>query len=234
MEGRIARVPTRPDRKVSILDVMGPVMVGPSSSHTAGTARLGRVAREILDEDPVAVRFVLHPPLAATYRGHGSDFALVGGSIGLNVDDPRIPEAIRIAEQMGVEIEFAEEDLGDVHPNTVRIEIKGKTREVEIAGSSIGGAVIDVFNINGFATHFKGDSPTLLLFYRDRPGMISEVTKIIADEAINIASLACSRKQRGKDAFMQIDVDSPLSKEALARICAAEDVAEAKYLDRIP
>jgi L-serine dehydratase len=102
----------RHDRKVSILDVMGPVMVGPSSSHTAGTARLGRVAYEILDDDPKAVHFFLHPPLAATYRGHGSDFALVGGSIGLNVDDPRIPEAIRIAEQMGVEIEFSEEDQG--------------------------------------------------------------------------------------------------------------------------
>jgi len=224
----------RHDRRVSILDVMGPVMVGPSSSHTAGTARLGRVAREILDEDPVAVHFFLHPPLAATYRGHGSDFALVGGSIGLNVDDPRIPEAIRIAEQMGVDITFSEEDLGDVHPNTVRIEIKGKTREAEIAGSSIGGGVIEVFKINGFQTRFKGDSPTLLLFYRDRPGMISEATRIIAEEGINIASLSCSRKQRGKDAFMQIDVDSPLSAAALERIYAIGDVARAQYLDRIP
>src|ERR1700712_303398 len=127
----------RHDRKVSILDVMGPVMVGPSSSHTAGTARLGRVAREILDEEPVAVHFFLHPPLAATYRGHGSDFALVGGSIGLNVDDPRIPESIRIAEQMDVTVEFGEEDQGDVHPNTVRIEIHGRTRQAEISGSSI-------------------------------------------------------------------------------------------------
>ena len=224
----------RHDRKVSILDVMGPVMVGPSSSHTAGTARLGRVAHEILDEDPIDVRFFLHPPLAATYRGHGSDFALVGGTIGLNVDDPRIPEAIRIAEQMGVEVEFHEENLGDVHPNTVRIEIKGKTRQAQITGSSIGGGVIEVFNINGFQTRFKGDSPTLLLFYRDRPGMISEITSIIADEAINVASLYCSRKQRGKDAFMEIDVDSPISKEALARINAVQDMAEAKYLDRIP
>jgi len=224
----------RHDRKVSILDVMGPVMVGPSSSHTAGTARLGRVAREILDEDPVAVHFYLHPPLALTYRGHGSDFALVGGSIGLSVDDPRIPEAIRIAEQMDVDITFSEEDLGDVHPNTVRIEIRGKTREAEISGSSIGGGVIEVFKINGFQTRFKGDSPTLLLFYRDRPGMISEVTKIIAEEGINIASLSCSRKQRGKDAFMQIDVDSPMSEAALQRIRAVEDVEEAKYLDRIP
>jgi L-serine dehydratase len=224
----------RHDRKVSILDVMGPVMVGPSSSHTAGTARLGRVAREILDEDPVAVRFYLHPPLAATYRGHGSDFALVGGSIGLNVDDPRIPEALRIAEQMDVDVAFSEEDLGDVHPNTVRVEIRGKTREAEIAGSSIGGGVIEVFKINGFQTRFKGDSPTLLLFYRDRPGMISEVTKIIAEEGINIASLSCSRKQRGKDAFMQIDVDSPMSKAALERICSIGDVARAQYLDRIP
>ena len=99
-----------------------------------------------------------------------------------------------------------------MHPNTVRIEIRGATREMEIVGSSIGGGVIEVFKINGFQTRFKGDSPTLLLFYRDRPGMISEVTKIIAEEGINIASLYCSRKQRGKDAFMQIDVDSPLSK----------------------
>jgi L-serine dehydratase len=227
-------MPIRHDRKVSILDVMGPVMVGPSSSHTAGTARLGRVAREILDEDPIEAHFFLHPPLAATYRGHGSDFALVGGAIGLNVDDPRIPEAIRIAEQMGVKIEFAEEDQGDVHPNTVRIEIKGKSRETEIVGSSIGGGVIEVFKINGFQTRFKGDSPSLLLFYRDRPGMISEVTSIIADESINIASLYCSRKQRGKDAFMEIDVDSPISASALARINAVHDMAEAKYLDRIP
>jgi L-serine dehydratase len=227
-------MPIRHDRKVSILDVMGPVMVGPSSSHTAGTARLGRVAREILDEDPVEVHFHLHPPLAATYRGHGSDFALVGGAIGLNVDDPRIPEAIRIAEQMGLTIEFAEEDLGEVHPNSVRIEIKGPNREAEIMGSSIGGGVIEVYNINGFQTRFKGDSPVLLLFYRDRPGMIAEVAKIIAEEGINIASLYCSRKQRGKDAFMEIDVDSPLSKEALRRICSLSDVADARYLDRIP
>ncbi|HEX9982103.1 MAG TPA: L-serine ammonia-lyase, iron-sulfur-dependent subunit beta [Thermoanaerobaculia bacterium] len=225
---------TRHDRKVSILDVMGPVMVGPSSSHTAGTARLGRVAREILDEDPTEVHFYLHPPLAATYRGHGSDFALVGGSIGLNVDDPRIPEAIRIAEQMDVTIAFSEEDLGEVHPNTVRVEIKGAQREAEIVGSSIGGGVIEVFRINGFTARFKGDTPSLLLFYRDRPGMISEVTKIIAEEGVNIASLYCSRKQRGKDAFMEIDVDSPIGDEALRRICATEDVEEAKYLDRIP
>lgn len=224
----------RHDRKVSILDVMGPVMVGPSSSHTAGTARLGRVAREILDEDPVRVHFFLHPPLATTYRGHGSDFALVGGAIGLNVDDPRIPEAIRIAEQMGVDIQFSEEDLGDVHPNSVRIEIHGKDREAEIVGSSIGGGVIEVFKINGFQTRFKGDSPTLLLFYRDRPGMISEATKVIAEEGINIASLSCSRKQRGKDAFMQIDVDSPISDQALQRIRSLADVDEARYLDRIP
>ena len=227
-------MPIRHDRKVSILDVMGPVMVGPSSSHTAGTARLGRVAREILDEDPTEDHFFLHPPLAATYRGHGSDFALVGGAIGLNVDDPRIPEAIRIAEQMGVKIEFAEEDLGEVHPNTVRVDIKGPTRETEIVGSSIGGGVIEVFKINGFQTRFKGDSPTLLLFYRDRPGMIAEVARIIAEEGINIASLYCSRKQRGKDAFMAIDVDSPLSREALARISNLSDVTNARYLDRIP
>lgn len=221
-------------RKIPILDIMGPVMVGPSSSHTAGTARLGRVAWEVLGEEPVKVTFFLHPPLAATYRGHGSDFALVGGTMGWSVDDPRIPEAIRIAEQSGIEVDFNEEDLGDVHPNTVRIEARGKTREVEIVGSSIGGAAIEVFRINGFAARFKGDSPTLLLFYRDRPGMIHRTTEIIANEGVNIASLQCSRKQRGKEAFMQIDVDSPLSRAALDKIEALEDVHEARQLDRIP
>ena len=213
---------------------MGPVMVGPSSSHTAGTARLGRVAHEILDEDPVMLRFFLHPPLERTFRGHGSDFALVGGALGLDVDDPRIPEAIRIAEQLGVDLDFAEEDLGDVHPNTVRIVAKGAAREVEIVGSSIGGAAIEVFSINGFSTRYKGDSPTLLLFYRDRIGMIHQVAEAIAKEGINIASLSCSRKERGKAAFMQVDVDSPLSQDALERILAIEDMDDAKYLDRIP
>lgn len=222
------------DRKIPILDVMGPVMVGPSSSHTAGTARLGRVAHEVLGGDPEEVRFFLHPPLAKTYRGHGSDFALVGGAIGFSVHDPRIPEAIRIAEQMGVRVHFSEEDLGDVHPNTVRIEARSGEREIEIVGSSIGGAAIEVTSINGFPARFKGDSPTLLLFYRDRPGMIHKVTEIIAGEGINIASLACSRKERGKSAFMQIDVDSPLSAAALELIHALEDVMEARYLDRIP
>jgi L-serine dehydratase len=222
------------ERKISILDIMGPVMVGPSSSHTAGTARLGRVAREILGEDPVEVIFYLHPPLAKTYRGHGSDFALVGGSIGMSCDDPRIPEAIRIAEQDGVKIDFREEDHGDVHPNTVRVVAQGPTRKVEIVGSSIGGGVIEVFNINGFRARYKGDSPSLLMFYDDVPGMIARVTQIIADENINIASLECSRRQRGKDAFMQIDVDSPLSVAALERIRGMEEMKEALYLDRIP
>lgn len=222
------------DRKIPILDIMGPVMVGPSSSHTAGTARLGRVAWEILREEPVEAHFYLHPPLAKTYRGHGSDFALVGGSIGMSCDDPRIPEAIRIAEQQGVRVEFHEEDHGDVHPNTVRVEVKGATREAQITGSSIGGGVIEVFNINGYRARYKGDSPSLLMFYRDRPGMIAQVTQIIADEGINIASLECSRRQRGKGAFMQIDVDSPLSEAALEKIRKMPDVDEALYLDRIP
>lgn len=221
-------------RKIPILDVMGPVMVGPSSSHTAGTARLGRVAFEVLADEPVELSFHLHPPLAATYRGHGSDFALVGGAIGLGVDDQRIPEAIRIAEQLGIGIEFAEEDLGDVHPNTVRIALRGKQRSAEIIGSSIGGAAIEVFSINGFAARFKGDSPTLMLFYRDRPGMIHEVTEVIAAEGINIGSLACSRKQRGKDAFMQVDIDSPISQGALKGILELPDMTSGRYLDRIP
>lgn len=221
------------NRRLTILDVMGPVMVGPSSSHTAGTARLGRVSREVLGLVPETLRFHLHPPLEKTYRGHGSDFALVGGAIGMSVDDPRIPEAIRIAEQSGVEIDFEEEDLGDVHPNTVRIEAAAGSRKVEIVGSSIGGAAIEVFRINGFPSRYSGESPTLLMFYRDRLAMIHQVTGILAEEGINIASLECSRKERGREAFMQIDLDSPLSSTAIATIRGLEDVREAIFIDRI-
>ena len=139
-----------------------------------------------------------------------------------------------VAEQMGVDIEFSEEDLGDVHPNTVRVEIRGRSRQAEVVGSSIGGGVIEVFRIDGYQARLGGDSPTLLMFYRDRPGMIHQTTKIIADEGINIAALVCSRRQRGKEAFMQIDVDSPLSGEALGRILALDDVDRAQLLDRIP
>ncbi len=121
-----------------------------------------------------------------------------------------------------------------MHPNSVRIEARGTSREVEIIGSSIGGAAIEVFSINGFAARFHGDSPSVLLFYRDRPGVIHEVTEVIAREGINIASLYCSRKQRGKDAFMEIDIDSPLSDAALAAILALPDMTEGRYLDRIP
>ncbi len=222
------------NRRISILDIMGPVMVGPSSSHTAGKARLGLVSRAILEEDPVSLHFYLHPPLFATFRGHGSDFALVGGAMGMNVSDARIPEALRIAEEMGIEYEFTEEDLGDVHPNTVRVEARGKTREATIIGSSIGGAVIEVFSIDGFSSRYKGDSPTLMLFYLDRPGMIHQVTEVIAGEGINIASLSSSRKRRGKDAFMQVDIDSPVSSEALGAIKAIGDIDRVLYLDRIP
>ena len=154
--------------------------------------------------------------------------------MGFAVNDPRIPEAIRVAEELGVEIEFEEQNLGDVHPNTVRIVAKGESREIEILGSSIGAAAIEVFRISGFSARFKGDSPTLFLFYRDRPAMIHQVTEIIADEGINIAALSCSRKRRGKDAFMQIDVDSPMSRNAMQHIVALEDVTEARFLDRIP
>ena len=212
---------------------MGPVMVGPSSSHTAGTARLGRVAREILGGAPSHLRFHLHPPLERTYRGHGSDFALVGGAIGMSVDDPRIPEAIRIAEQSGVDIDFAEEDLGEVHPNTVRILASNGSKDVEVVGSSIGGAAIEVFRINGFPARYSGESPTLMMFYRDRLAMIHQVTGILAAEGINIATLECSRKERGREAFMQIDVDSPVSRDAMARIRGFDDVREALFIDRI-
>jgi len=194
-------MPIRHDRKVSILDVMGPVMVGPSSSHTAGTARLDAWRARILDEDPVAVHFYLQPAA----RRHLSRSRL-GLRAGRRIDRPERrrsthPEAIRIAEQMGVDITFSEEDLGDVHPNTVRIEIRGKSRQAEISGSSIGGGVIEVFSqrLPDALQRRLADAAPLL---PRPPGDDLGGDENHREEGINIASLSCSRKQRGKDAFM--------------------------------
>jgi len=199
---------------MSLLDVIGPVMVGPSSSHTAGACRLSLLARHALGVEPRRARFTLHGSFAKTARGHGTDLALVAGTLGAFPDDPLIPRALDEAAARGLDVDFATADLGDVHPNSVRTVLEGDGERVTVTGSSLGGGLVRVFDVDGFRIDFSGSHPTLLLRHLDTPGVIARVARVIADDDVNIATLVSARRKRGGDAMMSIEIDRPLTTPA--------------------
>jgi L-serine dehydratase len=199
---------------MSLLDVIGPVMVGPSSSHTAGACRLALLARHAFGGEPVHARFTLHGSFAKTARGHGTDLALVAGTLGAFPDDPVIPTAFEAARARGLTYEFATADLGDVHPNTVRIALEAEQGRTTVLGSSLGGGLVKVFDVDGFRIDFSGSQPTLLLRHLDTPGVIARVARVIADDDVNIATLVSARRKRGGEAMMSIEIDRPLTRPA--------------------
>ncbi|HNX30772.1 MAG TPA: L-serine ammonia-lyase, iron-sulfur-dependent subunit beta [Holophaga sp.] len=192
---------------MGIFDIIGPVMVGPSSSHTAGAVRIGLMARRLLGSVPAKARIALHGSMAATGRGHGTPLALLAGILGFGPDDERIPVADRWALEEGLEYRFEEEDLGDVHPNSVRIHLATPDHEVDVCGSSIGGARIKIWDIDGFKTNLDGEFPTLLLAYPDRAGSVAVVSAILARAGLNIASMKVHRTSRGGQALMSVQLD---------------------------
>lgn len=201
---------------MSLLDMIGPVMIGPSSSHTAGACRLGLVAHHLLGEAPRRAVIGLHASFAKTGRGHGTHLALAAGLLGFAPDDPRLPRAFEEAEAAGLTVEFRDVDLGDVHPNTAHIELHGDSQSVTVQGSSTGGGVILVTHVQGLGVNFSGSSPTVLLRYRDTLGMIARIATTIAADGVNIATLTCTRENRGGQALLAIELDAPLSPQALA------------------
>ncbi|GFN22339.1 L-serine ammonia-lyase, iron-sulfur-dependent subunit beta [Thermanaeromonas sp. C210] len=201
---------------MDVFQVIGPVMIGPSSSHTAGAVRLGRLARAILADEPREAEFLLHGSFARTYRGHGTDRALVAGLLGFEVDDERVRRALELAQERGLKVSFKEGDLGEVHPNSVLMIIKGGSRRVEVLGSSLGGAQVVVTRIDGFAVEVTGQLPTLVAAYKDRPGVVAEVTALLADRRINIANMRVSREGLGRRALMIVETDEALLPEIVA------------------
>ncbi|WP_034383295.1 L-serine ammonia-lyase, iron-sulfur-dependent subunit beta [Deinococcus sp. YIM 77859] len=201
---------------MSLLDMIGPVMIGPSSSHTAGACRLGLVAHHLLGEAPRRAVIGLHASFAKTGKGHGTHLALVAGLLGFAPDDPRLPRAVEEAEAAGLTAEFRHVDLGDVHPNTAQIDLWGETQHVTVQGSSTGGGVIQVTQVQGLGVNFSGAAPTVLLRYTDAVGMIARIASTIAADGVNIASLTCTRETRGGQALVAIELDALLSREALA------------------
>lgn len=220
----------------SLFDIAGPVMVGPSSSHTAGAVRLANLARLIAGQPVCEVEFVLYNSFAQTYRGHGTDRGLVAGILGFGVADERIRDVFDHAEAQGLSY-LIKPFAGPNHypPNTVMFNmVLSDGTSLQIVGHSIGGGKVHVSRINEHALSLRGEMPTLVLFYRDQPGMIWQVTKILAEEGINIATLTCNRNQRGAKAFMIITLDSTPSEAVSLAIRRIADIESVRCIDRLP
>jgi L-serine dehydratase len=204
---------------VSLFDILGPTMVGPSSSHTAGACRLGLMARAILGGTPQRARIRLHGSFAATGEGHGTHRALVGGLIGLAPDDLRLREAYDEALRAGLVWEFEEVDLGDdAHPNTAVIEASRDGDTTTVRGASVGGGRIEVTDVDGFAVALGGGYHTLVLLAHDEPGTIAAVAGMLAGHGVNLATMRVDRTGRHKDALMTIEADEPIGDEVLDAI----------------
>lgn len=212
-------------KSYSVFDIMGPIMIGPSSSHTAGAARLAKLAAKIAEDDVREVKFLLHGSFGKTYKGHGTDRALVAGILGMDPWDYRLKESFDIAEERGVKFSFEETDLGDVHPNTVKFIMKdSKGIETSVTGSSIGGGNIVIFELDGQSIHFTGEYPTIIITHRDVPGMIYNVSNLLFNENINIASMNVYRKAKGLEASTVVETDGIVSNHVVDKIRNIENV----------
>ena len=213
-------------KNVGVFDILGPIMVGPSSSHTAGAARLAKVARAVANGEIRSVKFLLHGSFAKTYKGHGTDRALVAGILGMEPSDIRLRDSLQIAKEEELEIEFIEEDLGDVHPNTVKFLMETKNgNKCEVVGSSIGGGSIQINEVNGNKVEFTGEYPTLIISHQDVPGAVSKVTSILYFEGINIAFMKVFRQQKGKGATMVFEADNKITDVVIDQIKDIESIS---------
>ncbi|MDF2677344.1 MAG: sdhB [Bacillota bacterium] len=203
----------------SIFNVLGPIMIGPSSSHTAGAARLAKIASYIAGDTIVSVKFYLHGSFQHTYKGHGTDRALLAGIMGFEADDERLRNSFALADDQKIDYEFIPMDLGPVHPNTVKFElINSIGNKTIVMGSSLGGGAVNITNINGYDVNISGDYNTIILNYPDVKGVISQVSGILANYEINIATMDVSRKSIGKEATMIIEIDGVVNDEAIEEI----------------
>lgn len=213
-------------------EILGPIMIGPSSSHTAGAAKLALISKHINNKDFSKVIFHLHGSFSKTYRGHGTDKALIGGVLGFTPDDIRLRNAYYLAEEKGITIEFVETDLDGYHSNSVMIEFINKDgTNQKIIGSSVGGGDIIIKSINDFKVNFNGTYPTVIVKHIDKKGILSLITTILATRNINIAAMEVSRTSKNKNASIIIECDDYINDDVLLLIKNITDVISVKYID---
>ncbi|HSJ08300.1 MAG TPA: L-serine ammonia-lyase, iron-sulfur-dependent subunit beta [Longimicrobiales bacterium] len=219
---------------VSLFDILGPVMVGPSSSHTAGACRLGLMARAIFGGQPQHARIALHGSFAKTGEGHGTHRAIVGGLIGLAPDDLRLRQAYDEAKAAGLTWDFEEVDLGDeAHPNTAIFDLVRDDATVRVRGASIGGGRIEVTEIDEFPVSLSGSYDTLVVLARDEPGTIMTITGLCAAQGINLATMRVDRTGRRKDALMTIESDAHIPDAVLEDLREFDWLRWVRRVDRI-
>lgn len=219
---------------MNLFDIIGPVMIGPSSSHTAGAARIGRVARQLLGEPPVKTVVSFHGSFEKTYRGHGTDRAVVGGLLDMAVDDERLRRSLHIAKEQGLEVTFRAVHLRDAHPNTVVVEAVGESgRRVRVQAASIGGGSIRVQYLDGLEVGFSGEKITLVIRHTDAPGAIAMVTRLLSEAGINIATMRVFRHEVGGKACMAIELDARPEPALLAALRALPGLKDVTLLDQL-
>lgn len=216
---------------MDIFDILGPVMVGPSSSHTAGAVRIGLIARKLLGSQPMKAHIYLHGSFAATGVGHGTDRALIAGLLGMLPDDINIPKSYELAKEKGLEFVFEQKNIKDAHPNTTRLDIEdGDGKNLSLQASSIGGGRIVVTKIDNMEVNFSGEKPTLIIQSVDEKGCLAGITKTISDNEINIATMQLYREKRGGDVIMVIEMDQQITKESLRYLEQLKGVNKVTYL----
>ena len=215
----------------SIFDILGPVMVGPSSSHTAGAVRIGQIARQLFGRQPEKATVYLHGSFAATGKGHGTDKALIAGLLGMKPDDMRIPHSFEIAKEQGMDFVIENKDIKGAHPNTAQIimEAEGK-KAMKIQAYSIGGGRIRVSKLDGIDVNFSGESNTLIVRNVDQPGRIGEVSAALSKENVNIAPMTVLRDKRGGFAVMVVETDQIVSEEASKTLESKEGILKVIFL----
>lgn len=207
-------------------------MIGPSSSHTAGAVRIGKIVHSIFGEVPDEVTFHLHNSFAKTYKGHGTDLALVAGILGMDTDNPDIKNSLEIAHQQGVRIYWnIIKDSNAPHPNTAKITVKKGDKNMSITGISIGGGNIEVTELNGFSVSLKMNTPTFIIVHQDIPGMIAKVTNILSNYGINISQMTVTRESAGEKAIMIIEVDSRNCQDAVKEIVNIPHLHNVNFFD---
>lgn len=218
---------------MDLFDLIGPVMIGPSSSHTAGAARIGLTARMLLGEFIVRADVGLHGSFAKTYHGHGTDRAIVGGLLGMAVDDERLRDSLSIARDSGLSVYFHSINIRGAHPNTVRVTITGSSGAMlTMEAASVGGGNIEVHRIDGLRVNFNGKENTLIIRHMDTPGAIAKVTGVLAQRGLNIANMQGYRRQAGGDAMIVLELDGVPEEDVIRQIREIQYVQGVTFMKR--
>ncbi|WP_052098138.1 L-serine ammonia-lyase, iron-sulfur-dependent subunit beta [Paenibacillus stellifer] len=213
-----------------VFSIIGPAMVGPSSSHTAGAARIGRAARQLLGEMPQKAEVIFYGSFAATYQGHGTDRAIAGGLLDFATDDLRLPDSIELAEAAGMDLSFRQGAGLFPHPNTVRLELAGESGGLSLTGISIGGGNIEIVEIDGFSVKLSGMYPTVLIHHMDYLGVLAGVTDTMRRGRVNIGHMSLDRKNRSGAALTVLELDERLAPELAAELMALPAVQSVKLI----